>query len=340
MLDKNSKLILHGAGSAGRYCLRFLREKGIEPLCFADNDRSKIGTVVDGLMVTSPAQAADEWASHNPKWIACAISRPAAPEIRSEIKARGAESISLYECLPVCHGLPSDEAWRSTYALCADAESDCEWRDQMKFRANPDYDAQSNPTPCDELYFPDFIKKLDHEHFVDAGACQGDTVEAFTSRWDKWEHITAFEPDRRNFATLRKNVAASDKIDVLCRAVGDENAEMEFVETADYAAHLGRDGATYLATCIKLDDFLVGPPPTYIKADVEGAELQLLWGARRILKEHMPVLAICAYHTSDHIWQIPMLVKAIQPNYSTHLRRYAEGAFELVWYCVPPDRVI
>ena len=80
-------------------------------------------------------------------------------------------------------------------------------------------------------------------------------------------------------------------------------------------------------------------PPTYIKMDIEGAELEALWGARRILKEHSPVLAICAYHTSDHLWQIPLLIHAIQPDYKLYLRRYAEGAFELVWYAVPPDRV-
>ena len=80
--------------------------------------------------------------------------------------------------------------------------------------------------------------------------------------------------------------------------------------------------------------------PTYIKMDIEGAELEALWGARRILKEHSPVLAICAYHTSDHLWQIPFLIHAIQPDYKLYLRRYAEGAFELVWYAVPVDRVL
>jgi hypothetical protein len=73
--------------------------------------------------------------------------------------------------------------------------------------------------------------------------------------------------------------------------------------------------------------------------DIEGAELEALWGARRILEENSPVLAICAYHTSDHLWQIPLLIHAIQPDYRLFFRRYAEGAFEIVWYAVPPERV-
>ena len=73
--------------------------------------------------------------------------------------------------------------------------------------------------------------------------------------------------------------------------------------------------------------------------DIEGAELEALWGARKLLKQHSPVLAICAYHTSDHLWQIPLLIHAINPTYKLFFRRYAEGAFELVWYAVPPERV-
>jgi len=92
-------------------------------------------------------------------------------------------------------------------------------------------------------------------------------------------------------------------------------------------------------TCTKLDNVLM-EPPTYIKMDIEGAELEALWGARKLLKEHKPVLAICAYHTSDHLWEIPLLIHAIQPDYKLHLRRYAEGAWELVWYAIPAERVI
>jgi hypothetical protein len=52
------------------------------------------------------------------------------------------------------------------------------------------------------------------------------------------------------------------------------------------------------------------------------------------------VLAICAYHASDHLWQIPLLIHALNPSYKIFLRRYAEGAWELVYYAVPPDRVL
>jgi hypothetical protein len=77
-----------------------------------------------------------------------------------------------------------------------------------------------------------------------------------------------------------------------------------------------------------------------MKFDIEGAEIEALRGARKILTADSPVLAVCAYHKSEHLYEIPLLIHAIQPDYRLFLRRYAEGAFELVWYAVPPNRLV
>jgi hypothetical protein len=74
--------------------------------------------------------------------------------------------------------------------------------------------------------------------------------------------------------------------------------------------------------------------------DIEGYEKEALWGSRRILAEAKPVLAVCAYHKSEDLWQIPLLIHALQPEYQMFLRRYAEGAYELIWYAVPTNRIL
>ena len=49
--------------------------------------------------------------------------------------------------------------------------------------------------------------------------------------------------------------------------------------------------------CIALDDFVPGaPPPHLIKCDVEGAEVEVLKGAARLLAEHRPTL-VCEIHS-------------------------------------------
>ena len=51
-------LVLFGAGNLGRRTLCKLREQGIEPLAFLDNNSARWGTSIDGVEVISPAEGA------------------------------------------------------------------------------------------------------------------------------------------------------------------------------------------------------------------------------------------------------------------------------------------
>ncbi len=324
------RLILFGAGAAGRYCLKYLRSKGIEPVAFADNNADKWGTSIYGIPVMSPYSVNEPDA----EWVATAISRPAATEIRAQMRSIGVKTKPLYECLEVFHGLPSGSAYDSVSELCCDIASVEEFRDQYRFRSNPDYDAQRDPSDCRDIYFPEFIEHCDGEHFVDCGASYGDTVQAFMARWPEYRQITAFEPDQDNYDRLEE---LRGKVVTHRRAVGDFDGWINFTSNGDYSSHIARDGRDSVR--ISRLDAMNLDHPTYIKMDIEGAELEALWGARHLIKKHSPVLAICAYHTSDHLWQIPLLIHAIQPDYRLFFRRYAEGAWEIIWYAVPSERV-
>lgn len=330
-------IVLYGAGATGRQALKFLRAQGIEPLCFADSDPEKWGIDIDGLMVKQPSVCG---ASDLTYWVACATRHDYAVEIREQLKQRGVKMKPLYECLPVQHGLPPRGTQQTIAALLSDVESLEEWCDQYEFRQKPDYDRQRPPSDINDIYFPEFITHLDFEHFVDAGAASGDTIAAFKERWPKFSKITAFEPDRTNMDKLREATWKDDNILRFDKALSDHMHTELFTANGDYSSHLGgTDGERVM--CWKLDDLYVmsDRPPTYIKADIEGSEMQMLWGARRILKEHKPVLAICAYHHSEDLWSIPLLIHALQPEYRIFLRRYAEGAWELVYYAVPVERL-
>jgi hypothetical protein len=71
--------------------------------------------------------------------------------------------------------------------------------------------------------------------------------------------------------------------------------------------------------CIALDDFFIhGEMPTFIKIDVEGAELQVLNGMRHLIdsKSHIK-LAICTYHKTDDYKRITEFVTNAGLNYTT-----------------------
>jgi FkbM family methyltransferase len=350
-------LVLFGAGAAGRYALRHLQKKGILPCCFADNDDTLWNEYVEingweqrggqsHVPIHSPSEARRMFP--DAEWVACAISRPAATEIRSQMRNMGVRTKPLWECIPVCHGVPPLVIQAELDWLCADEESADILKDQWNFRESPDYDVQMAPAPIGELYFPQFITRREDEHFVDCGAADGDTIRSFMEKWPQFSSITAFEPDPANYTDACMKISDS-RVTIVRAAVSDNAGTLQFIAAGDYSSHFAdytsrddKGGKIEVVRTAKLDDFLGTPndtPPTYIKMDIEGAELEALWGARKILRDHAPVLAICAYHTSDHIWQIPLLIHAMNPEYKLYFRRYGEGAFELVWYGVPPERI-
>ena len=62
---------------------------------------------------------------------------------------------------------------------------------------------------------------------------------------------------------------------------------------------VGREGDPEAQT-ITLDSFFDGKEVDFIKADIEGAEMDMLSGANRILEEKITALAVCAYHEKEH----------------------------------------
>jgi hypothetical protein len=54
----------------------------------------------------------------------------------------------------------------------------------------------------------------------------------------------------------------------------------------------------------------------FIKADIEGAERDMLKGATQVLREHAPKLAICTYHMSDDPVVLEGIIRAANPAYT------------------------
>jgi hypothetical protein len=81
-----------------------------------------------------------------------------------------------------------------------------------------------------------------------------------------------------------------------------------------------------------LDSYLQGNPVTLIKADIEGMELDMLKGARQIIIEQRPKLAICIYHTPWDYFEIPLYIKSLVPEYHLAIRHHYTGLNETVLY--------
>lgn len=128
--------------------------------------------------------------------------------------------------------------------------------------------------------------------FVDVGANVGSYTILASAVCGA--HSIAFEPGEPALAGLRGNVAANkvtDLVDVRIQAVGGTPGPRRFstgqgstnqLVDADYP------GAGEIVPCTSLDSVLAGMSPMLIKIDVEGAEAEVLEGARQLLASGLP----------------------------------------------------
>ena len=190
---------------------------------------------------------------------------------------------------------------------------------------------------CEEnQYFPsDIIKLSDHESFVDIGAFNGDTVKDFIVRTQgNFDNFFAFELDAFNFNLLRENVCHMpnhDRIKIFNMGIWDSECDITYSIGNSQSTIGTGEGKGHV---VPLDDVLKNEKVTFIKMDIEGAEPQALRGARNIIQNQTPRLAVCVYHDFRHLWEIPLYLKELVPEYKIYLRHHTNLEYETVCYAV------
>lgn len=187
-------------------------------------------------------------------------------------------------------------------------------------------------------YFETFSPK-NLETFVDCGVLDGDTTFDF-ARWchGNYRKIFAFEADKDNYDVCKANLSKLTDVVLYNLGVWDSAQILRFNNTSTGFSSVREDNATLekdsiveIKTCA-LDDVLKDEEITFIKMDIEGAELKALQGAATIISRQKPKLAISVYHKPEDIWEIPDLLLELNPEYKFRLRHYGPSAYETVFY--------
>jgi len=173
-----------------------------------------------------------------------------------------------------------------------------------------------------------------YRSFVDCGAYTGDTLEQLVTR-HKVDFYFGFEPDRQNYAKLERRAdALSEKIGqavLLPLGVCNVNRFSRFASLGEMGSRLDDEGDEIVQT-VRLDDVLKGYHDLTIKMDVEGAEIKALEGAKGIITETKPDLAICVYHRISDLWRIPNILKEWVPEYLFYLRSHKIAVDDKILY--------
>ena len=70
--------------------------------------------------------------------------------------------------------------------------------------------------------------------------------------------------------------------------------------------------------------------------DVEGAELESLKGAKKIIQRDKPKLANCIYHKMEDMTEIPLYVKELVSEYRLYVHHHSNSDGETALYAIMP----
>jgi FkbM family methyltransferase len=344
-------LVLFGAGNLGRKVRRALAGTPLEVVAFADNDPARWGTTLEGLPVMEPGTAAARFGRE-----ACFVvtifraegTPHRYPETEAALRGAGALRVAHFGHLarvrpegllphyaldlPERMAAARNEVWEGL-ACFGEPESRDVYLRHALWRMTLDF-GLLGPADAREIYFPaDLVRPGPGQVLADVGAYDGDTCRRMLEIWGaRARAIHAFEPDPATAGRFRvwlEGTPGTERVRLHEIALGSSPGTVHFQGTGHLNAAPSPEGAAVPRRT--LDAVLEAEPPDFIKMDIEGAELDALLGAPRILARE-PEMAVCLYHVQDHLWSVPRLVRAQAPGLKLRLRYHGSDGWELVMY--------
>ena len=187
-----------------------------------------------------------------------------------------------------------------------------------------------------EDFGPAVLALSGREEYLDLGAFDGDTLEELLRETGGWAKAIAVEPDPKNYRRVLERVGEPAFPPVECHnlAVSGEPGELRF--RAKEGRHCALTGEGKAVVPVEtVDRILAGRSVSYMKLDVEGEELAALRGAENAIRRWGPKLSVAAYHRSEDLFQLPLYLHSLRPDYRFHLRKHPYiPAWEIILYAV------
>jgi FkbM family methyltransferase len=347
----NDRIILYGAGKMGEMALDLMSTVDIKPRYIIDQ---KVRGFLRDIKVIAPEDIPKE-DLNKMTVLVCIVTIPFNP-IYQFLHSLGCKDVRhFYDFTEIVLKNTFQNGWK-VYTLnnndlnkiekvCRALEHDntsiAHYLQFLWWRLRAiEYIDNRYPVRSNEKYFNilDFVNVTKHESFLDGGAHTGETIKRFIQRVDGgFEHIWAFEPDKRNLTQLRQNIVniPQNKISLYDSALSDSDGESMFIDNLDFASNIHADGAQCVKS-IKIDTLEIAP--TMIKLHLEGKEFSALKGAYNIIKKHRPILMVLADHNEDGLYKIANnLIDFSEYTLYFYLHDYCGNS--AVFYAIPNERI-
>ncbi len=223
------------------------------------------------------------------------------------------------------------------YRSLADDESRRVYLNIIQFKISGNIRYLDAVTSEPEEIYKHILRPSRNENFVDLGAYNGDTIrELLSFTRQKYNTIHAVEPDKKNFRKLVAYIETNEmmQVSLFNCAAWCCDTDLPFSSKSGRQSVLSVNGESMPARSV--DTLLNDAPATLLKMDVEGFEREALWGASKTINRYAPKLSIAIYHRNEDIFELPLLVKKLNPSYKLYIRhRLYIPAWETNLYAIP-----
>jgi FkbM family methyltransferase len=212
-----------------------------------------------------------------------------------------------------------------------DDESRIIYRQMIDFRCKSNIDNFPANVDRRAYFYNNFFIYEKHEVFIDCGAFIGDSIRNFKKALKRYngnyKQIVAFEPDPENF----KNIKRENKLHLFNAGVYDREVSISFEKRergGSRISHDENDIELIQIPCLIIDNIDECSEMTFLKMDIEGAEMKALIGAEKTILKRRPKLAICIYHSNEEMIDIPEYLMNLLPKYKFFIRQHIKYSVE------------
>lgn len=183
----------------------------------------------------------------------------------------------------------------------------------------------------------DYIK---NKIFLDCGAFMGDSALVLLEYHPG--KIYSFDISALNIKayrdTLKNNGVPESLAELLPYGIGAENKTVRFADGLSGDTSLSQPGDSEVQI-ITLDSFTADRPTVgFVKADIEGAGLDMAKGMANLLRRDRPVLSLAMYHTPEEFFEIKPFIESLDLDYKFEVLSFSDGIYgELTLMAYPKE---
>ena len=346
-LKKNSEpLYLFGADNCGESYFTLFGEHGILIEAFLDDDPRKQATGFCGKEVLPPEEMVKRTgkiliSSYGPSILMKRLGKIDSGLLQRVLWSEfylwedGLDYYSYY--------MEHASELERVYGLLEDERSKQVFENLLNYKISRDSSLITDINDldyCDQCFDMSILHFGQGEVFVDLGAYIGDTVDSFIKHVDEskasYERIYALEPDPNNFMELKRRTAHYPNVTYINKGAYSENTVLRFSAEGKWTSCLDDQGDIEVSVC-SLDEE-IGDRVTFMKSDIEGAEMQAIKGAENMIREYKPTLAFSIYHRKEDIFTIPLRLHELNQGYKFYMRHYGDIPIDSIVYAIDSNR--